>query len=64
MRVKMLLGAEAAAQGAIDAGIAGAFSYPGTPATEVFEYIDHGPGSTGAVSALWSANEMLRRFCC
>ena len=31
MRVKLLLGAEAAAQGAIDAGIAGAFSYPVHP---------------------------------
>jgi len=59
MRVKLLLGAEAAAQGAIDAGIAGAFSYPGTPATEVFEYIEGGPGSTGQVSAMWSANEKV-----
>jgi indolepyruvate ferredoxin oxidoreductase alpha subunit len=55
----MLLGAEAAAQAAIDAGIAGAFSYPGTPATEVFEYIEHGPGNAGLVSARWSANEKV-----
>ena len=59
MRVKMLLGAEAAAQGAIDAGIAGAFSYPGTPATEVFEYIEHCPGAQETISALWSANEKV-----
>jgi len=59
MRVKMLLGAEAAAQGAIDAGIAGAFSYPGTPATEIFEYIEHDPASSGRISALWSANEKV-----
>ncbi len=32
---------------------------PRTPATEVFEYIEGGPGSTGKVSALWSANEKV-----
>jgi indolepyruvate ferredoxin oxidoreductase alpha subunit len=59
MRAKMLLGAEAAAQGAVDAGIGGAFSYPGTPATEIFEYIEHEAGSSGRVSAHWSANEKV-----
>jgi indolepyruvate ferredoxin oxidoreductase alpha subunit len=59
MPVSLLLGDEAVAQGAIDAGIAGAFSYPGTPATEVFEYIDHGPGKAGKISARWSANEKV-----
>ena len=57
MSLRLLLGDEAVAQAAIDAGIAGAFSYPGTPATEIFEYIEAGPGATGAVSAHWSANE-------
>ncbi|HXI02663.1 MAG TPA: thiamine pyrophosphate-dependent enzyme [Candidatus Saccharimonadales bacterium] len=57
MSLRLLLGDEAVAQGAIDAGIAGAFSYPGTPATEIFEYIEAGPGAAGAVSARWSANE-------
>ncbi len=61
MTVRLMLGDEAAAQGAIDAGIAGAFSYPGTPATEVFEYIEEqAQGSVGGgVSALWSANEKV-----
>ena len=39
MQMGLLLGDEAVAQAAIDAGIRGAFSYPGTPATEIFEYI-------------------------
>ena len=33
MRSEILLGDEAVALGAIDAGICAAFSYPGTPAT-------------------------------
>jgi indolepyruvate ferredoxin oxidoreductase alpha subunit len=59
MSAELLLGDEAVAQGAIDAGIAGAFSYPGTPATEIFEYIARGPGRDGRVSARWSANEKV-----
>lgn len=55
---ELLLGAEAAAQGAIDAGIGGAFSYPGTPATEIFEYVErHGPAR--GVAAKWSGNEKV-----
>lgn len=34
----LLLGDEALAQGAIDAGISGFFGYPGTPSTEIIEY--------------------------
>jgi indolepyruvate ferredoxin oxidoreductase alpha subunit len=59
MAVRLLLGDEAVAQGAIDAGIAGAFSYPGTPSTEIFEYIEHSPVAGTQVSALWSANEKV-----
>jgi len=57
MPARLYLGDEAVAQAALDAGIAGAFSYPGTPATEIFEYIEatRAPG----VSALWSANEKV-----
>lgn len=58
MRVSLLLGDEAVAQGAIDAGIAGAFSYPGTPATEVFEFI-HPRAAELGISARWSANEKV-----
>ena len=35
----LLLGDEAIAQGAIDAGLSGVYAYPGTPSTEITEYI-------------------------
>lgn len=35
----LLLGDEAIAQGAIDAGLSGVYAYPGTPSTEVTEFI-------------------------
>ena len=35
----ILLGDEAIAQGAIDAGLSGVYAYPGTPSTEITEYI-------------------------
>jgi indolepyruvate ferredoxin oxidoreductase alpha subunit len=59
MAVRLLLGDEAVAQGAVDAGIAGAFSYPGTPSTEIFEFILHGAAAEGRVSARWAANEKV-----
>ena len=59
MPVRLFLGDEAIAQGALDAGITGAFSYPGTPATEIFEYILHGAAAEGRVSARWAANEKV-----
>jgi indolepyruvate ferredoxin oxidoreductase alpha subunit len=58
MTARLLLGDEAVARGAIDAGIAGAFSYPGTPATEVFETIELDARARG-ISAMWSANEKV-----
>ena len=36
---RVLLGDEAIAQAAIDAGLSGVYAYPGTPSTEVTEYI-------------------------
>ena len=35
---KLLLGDEAIAQGALDAGLSGVYAYPGTPSTEITEY--------------------------
>ena len=35
----LLLGAEAIAQGALDAGMSGIYAYPGTPSTEITEYV-------------------------
>ena len=59
MKTELLLGDEAVALGAMHAGIGGAFSYPGTPATEVFEYIHSRTRGVGSVSARWSANEKV-----
>jgi len=36
---KLLLGDQAIAQGALDAGLSGVYAYPGTPSTEITEYI-------------------------
>ena len=58
MQKLLLLGDEAIAQGALDAGISGVYAYPGTPSTEITEYIQ---GSKQAkehkVRSFWSANE-------
>ncbi|MBN2448266.1 MAG: indolepyruvate ferredoxin oxidoreductase [Phycisphaerae bacterium] len=59
MKPELLLGDEAIALGAIHAGIAGAFSYPGTPSTEIFETIVARTQGTGRVWARWSANEKV-----
>jgi indolepyruvate ferredoxin oxidoreductase alpha subunit len=57
--IELLMGDEAVALGAIHSGIAGAFSYPGTPATEIFEFVQRHPLSDGEISARWSANEKV-----
>lgn len=53
-----LLGDEAIAIASLDAGISGMYAYPGTPSTEIMEYIQ---GSAEAASRNvvreWSANE-------
>ena len=52
--IKLLLGDEAVAQGALDAGLSGVYSYPGTPSTEVTEFIQiHAP----EVRSRWCTNE-------
>ncbi len=57
---ELLMGDEAVALGALHAGIAGAFGYPGTPATEILESIQARvrAGETD-ISARWSANEKV-----
>jgi indolepyruvate ferredoxin oxidoreductase alpha subunit len=58
MQKLLLLGDEAIAQGAIDAGLSGAFAYPGTPSTEITEYVERSPeAKSGKVLARWAANE-------
>ena len=58
MQKLLLLGDEAIAQGAIDAGISGIYAYPGTPSTEIMEYVI---GSKEAkddnIRTGWAANE-------
>jgi indolepyruvate ferredoxin oxidoreductase alpha subunit len=54
----LLLGDEAIAQGAVDAGISGVFAYPGTPSTEITEYIQASKEAKERhIAAQWSANE-------
>src|SRR3989339_1268965 len=58
MKKLLLLGDEAIAQGAIDSGISGIYAYPGTPSTEIMEYVQHSKaGREGQVHCKWSANE-------
>ncbi len=58
MQNLLLLGDEAIAQGAIDAGLSGIFAYPGTPSTEITEYVERSEEAKGGeVIARWAANE-------
>jgi indolepyruvate ferredoxin oxidoreductase alpha subunit len=58
MQKLMLLGDEAIAQGAIDAGITAIYAYPGTPSTEITEYVDHSKEAQAKnINAYWAANE-------
>ena len=40
---RLLLGDEAIALGALDAGLSGVYAYPGTPSTEITEFIQKHP---------------------
>ncbi|NOU47246.1 MAG: indolepyruvate ferredoxin oxidoreductase [Bacteroidales bacterium] len=54
----LLLGDEAIAQGAIDSGLSGVYAYPGTPSTEIMEYIQASKEAKHLkIRALWSSNE-------
>ncbi len=58
MQKLLLLGDEAIAQAAIDAGISGVYAYPGTPSTEITEYIQHSKEATEKnIHCKWSTNE-------
>lgn len=58
MHKLLLLGDEAIAQGAIDAGISGVYAYPGTPSTEITEYIQASKEAKERnIRSSWSANE-------
>ena len=58
----LLLGDEAIAQGAIDAGLSGVYAYPGTPSTEITEYIQlsekrKSDEAKGKIFCQWATNE-------
>ena len=58
MQKQLLLGVEAIAQGAIDSGISGVYAYPGTPSTEITEYIQNSQQAIQRnIHREWSANE-------
>ncbi|HLN21931.1 MAG TPA: thiamine pyrophosphate-dependent enzyme [Bacteroidales bacterium] len=58
MMNQLLLGDEAIAQAALDAGISGMYAYPGTPSTEIMEYIrSSGEAKARNVHREWSSNE-------
>ncbi|MBN1250897.1 MAG: indolepyruvate ferredoxin oxidoreductase [Bacteroidales bacterium] len=58
MQKILLLGAEAIAQGAIDGGLSGVYAYPGTPSTEITEYIQRDKTAIEKnIHSKWSSNE-------
>ncbi|MEL7587409.1 MAG: thiamine pyrophosphate-dependent enzyme [Prolixibacteraceae bacterium] len=58
MQKYLLLGAEAIGQGAIDGGLSGVYAYPGTPSTEITEYIQENElAAERNIHRKWSANE-------
>ena len=55
---KLLLGDEAIALGAIHAGISGVYAYPGTPSTEITEFIQNNPlAKERKLHSTWCTNE-------
>jgi indolepyruvate ferredoxin oxidoreductase alpha subunit len=56
MEKQLLLGDEAIAQAAIDAGLSAIYAYPGTPSTEITEYIQS--------SAVAAERGILSNWCC
>lgn len=58
MHKQLLLGDEAIALGAIDAGLSGMYAYPGTPSTEIMEYIQSSEvAERSNIHRQWSSNE-------
>ena len=58
MKKQLFLGDEAIAQAAIDAGLSGVYSYPGTPSTEITEYIQQSEiARERNIHSKWCSNE-------
>ena len=55
---QLLLGDEAIALGALHAGLSGVYAYPGTPSTEITEFIQNSPlAKQRRVHSRWCTNE-------
>ena len=58
MQKKILLGDEAIAQAGIDAGMSGIYAYPGTPSTQIMEYVmESAEARAKGIHSVWSVNE-------
>jgi len=58
LKKQLLLGDEAIALGALHAGLSGVYAYPGTPSTEITEYIQNSPlARERGVRSRWCTNE-------
>jgi indolepyruvate ferredoxin oxidoreductase, alpha subunit len=57
MEQMLLLGDEAVAVGAIHAGLSAAYGYPGTPSTEIMEYLLNYSAKNNTPHAAWCSNE-------
>ena len=58
MEKRLLLGDEAIALGAINAGLSGVYAYPGTPSTEITEFIQGSPAAKErGIRSRWCTNE-------
>ncbi len=57
MPQEILLGDEAVGLGAVHAGVSGAYSYPGTPASEIMEFLLRVSAGGTRFKAAWSVNE-------
>ena len=62
---KLLLGDEAIALGAIHAGLSGVYAYPGTPSTEITEFIQNDPlAKERGIHSRWCTNEKTAMEAC
>lgn len=59
MTQEVLLGDEAVALGAIHAGMSAGYSYPGTPASEIMEFLVKKSRTDGGFIASWCVNEKV-----
>ena len=57
MSEQVLLGDEAVALGAVHAGLTAAYAYPGTPSTEIVEFLIRHAARHQGVQASWTTNE-------